>query len=220
MKCIAIDGPAGAGKSTIAKAIAKDLGYIYADTGALYRTIALYVMDRGVDPSSTPQMIEAIKHINIDIKFKDGKQLIYLNNQDITSKLRLPNISSIASKVSQLPIVRDFLFKLQKNMLESGNIIMDGRDIGTVVAPNADIKIYLTATSEERADRRYKELKNTGVNITYNEVLSDIKRRDYNDMNRSTAPLIKAKDAILVETTGNELSESIDIIKNLIKERL
>lgn len=220
MKCIAIDGPSGAGKSTIAKNIAKKLGYIYVDTGALYRSIALYLISNNINIENRDDIINSLPNINITINFIDNEQRVYLNLIDVTNKIRTPEISIATAKISSIPCVRDFLLKIQNDISKSSNIIMDGRDIGTVVLPNADIKIFLTATVEERAKRRYNQLIKHNIDTTYEEVLEDIKLRDNFDYNRKVSPLKQAEDSIFVETTGNELKTSIEIITKIIKERI
>ncbi len=220
MKCIAIDGPSGAGKSTIAKNIAKELGYIYVDTGALYRSIALYLINNNINIENHDDIIKSLPNINITINFINNEQRVYLNLIDVTDKIRTPEISIATAKISSIPCVRDFLLKIQNNIAKSSNVIMDGRDIGTVVLPNADIKIFLTATVEERANRRYNQLIKHNINTTYEEVLEDMKIRDNFDYNRKVSPLKQAEDSIFVETTGNELKTSIEIITKIIKERI
>ena len=207
---IALDGPAGAGKSTIAKAIAKRIGYIYVDTGALYRSIALYVMRKDVNTKSEADIIPLLAEINVELKFIDNTQHVFLNNEDVSEKIRTPEISMGASNVSALPSVREFLFNLQRDIAKNNNILMDGRDIGTVVLPKADIKIFLTASPEDRAKRRFEELQLKGNKTEYETVLAEIKERDYNDSHREIAPLKKADDAILVDTTNSELENSIE----------
>jgi len=217
---IAIDGPSGAGKSTIAKIISREMGYIYLDTGALYRTVGLYVKKRGISSKDTEKIISVLPDVNIDIQYISGTQRLILNGEDVTDFIRTPEISIYASDISAIKEVRAFLLDLQREQARTKSVIMDGRDIGTVVLPNADIKIFLTATVEDRANRRFAELKIKNPDISYDEVLSDMKYRDYNDSHRDIAPLKQADDAILIDTTGNELEKSIEIIKNVIKERL
>ena len=217
---IALDGPSGAGKSTIAKAVAARKGYVYVDTGAMYRTVACYTLSKGADPEDKEQVIALLPEMDIQLKYLDGSQHVLLNGEDVSDKIRTPEISMTASKVSAIPEVRTFLFDLQQNMAKENDIIMDGRDIGTVVLPNADVKIFLTATAEERARRRFKELQEKGDPSTYEEVLEDIKQRDYNDTHRETAPPKKADDAIEVDTTELDLEQSIDAICKVIDERL
>ena len=198
---IAIDGPAGAGKSTIAKMVSKELGYIYVDTGALYRTIALYITENDI----VDEDIEAsLEKADVSLKFIDGAQRVFLGDRDVSDLIRTPEISMAASRTSAIPAVRDYLFETQQKIARENSVIMDGRDIGTVVLPNADVKIFLTASAEERANRRYKELSEKPDCPTYQEILDDIIKRDYQDMHRETAPLKQAEDAVLV--AGTELN--------------
>lgn len=220
MKAIAIDGPAGAGKSTIARELAGELGFIYVDTGALYRAIGYYVLSRGGEVHDEAAVAALLTGVNIDLKFVDTEQRIYLNNVDITGKIRTEAISMAASAVSALPVVRAFLLQLQRDLAAKNDVVMDGRDIGTVVLPNADIKIYLTASPEDRAMRRYIELRDKGISADYNAVLADLIKRDHDDSSRDIAPLAMADDAVVVDTTGNELEKSIRILKEIVKERL
>ena len=217
---IAVDGPAGAGKSTIAKAVSKELEYIYVDTGALYRAIGLYAKEHGADTKSAEKVSALLSEIDIGIKFVDGEQRVFINGDDVSDKIRTPEISMAASDVSAIPAVREFLFELQKKLARENNVIMDGRDIGTVVLPNADIKIFLTASPEERAKRRFDELVIKGQSPIYEDVLKDIIQRDYNDSHREIAPLKQADDAVLADTTGKSLEEAVELIKGIISERL
>lgn len=217
---VALDGPSGAGKSTIAKAVAKKLEYVYVDTGALYRSIALYFIEHEVDSDSIEDIKSALNKIELKLSYVDGSQRVMMCGEDVSDKIRTPEISMVASKVSAVPAVREFLFDLQQNIAKENNIIMDGRDIGTVVLPNADVKIFLTASAEERANRRFKELREKGDKSTYDEVLADIKQRDYNDMNREIAPLKKADDSVEVDTTSLNLEESVDTIYNTVISEL
>lgn len=210
---IAVDGPAGAGKSSIARAVAEEIGYIYVDTGALYRSIALYSIENKLDNES---LVNSLDKINIRLEFIDKCQHVFLNDNDVSDKIRTPEVSMGASKVSVIPEVREFLFGLQKKIAAENNIIMDGRDIGTVVLPDADLKVFLTASAEERANRRFKEM--TDSSITYEQVLEDIKQRDYNDMHRDIAPLKQAEDAVLLDTTSMTIEEVKQKLKALIDE--
>ncbi len=210
---IAIDGPAGAGKSSIAKAAAAKLGFIYVDTGALYRSAALYALSNGLDEQS---LIESLDKVDIKLEYQDGVQHVILNGEDVSQKIRTPEVSMNASRFSAIPEVRTFLFDLQQKIAKENNIIMDGRDIGTVVLPNADLKVFLTASAEERANRRFKEM--TDSDVTYEQVLEDIKQRDYNDMNRKTAPLKQAEDAVLLDTTEMTMEQVIEKLTSMIKE--
>ena len=217
---IALDGPSGAGKSSIAKAVAKKLGYIYIDTGALYRSIAFFTLSSGKDINSQEDVISLLPEINIELKHIDEAQHIFLNNEDVSDKIRTPEVSMGASKVSAIPAVREFLFNLQRDIADKNNIIMDGRDIGTVVLPKANVKIFLTASAEERAKRRYAELIEKETEVTYEEVLKDINERDYNDSHREIAPLKQADDAILIDTSVLTLEQSVEKIYLTIKENI
>lgn len=210
---IAVDGPAGAGKSSIARAVAEEIGYIYVDTGALYRSIALYSIENKLDNES---LVNSLDKIKIRLEFIDKCQHVFLNDNDVSDKIRTPEVSMGASKVSAIPKVREFLFGLQKKIAAENNVIMDGRDIGTVVLPDADLKVFLTASAEERANRRFKEM--TDSSITYEQVLEDIKQRDYNDMHRDVAPLKQAEDAVLLDTTGMTIEEVKQKLRALIDE--
>ncbi len=216
---VAIDGPAGAGKSTISKAVSQKLGFIYVDTGALYRATAYEVILKGISPDDTESVINALDDITPELRFIDGAQHVFVNGTDVSDKIRTPEISMGASTVSAIPKVREFLFDLQKKIAQENNIIMDGRDIGTVVLPNADVKIYLTATAEERARRRYLELSEKPNCPSFDEVLADVNQRDYNDMNRDIAPLKQADDAILADTSDVDLQGSIDMLLDIITKK-
>lgn len=216
---VAIDGPAGAGKSTVARGAAKELGYIYVDTGALYRTVALAATRNGVLESAekTEQML---KDITVDLAFDDaGAQCVYLNGEDVSSLIRTPEISMAASNVSKIPAVRAFLLGLQRDIAAKNNVIMDGRDIATVVLPEAQVKIFLTASPECRAERRYKELLEKGENVMYDDVLADVNARDYQDSHREIAPLKPAEDSVIADTSGKSLPQSIEMIISVIKEK-
>ena len=217
---VAIDGPSGAGKSTIAKAAAKALGFVYLDTGAIYRTVAWHITMMGIGPKDTDHVPMLLDDANIKIDFREDGQHMILNGKDITGEIRTPEISACASKVAALSCVRDFLLDLQRDLAKQHNIIMDGRDIGTVVLPGADVKIFLTASPEDRARRRFDELRKRGQEADYDTVLRDIILRDEHDTRRSAAPLRQAEDALLVDTTGNSLDESLDVLLETIKERL
>ena len=213
---VAIDGPAGAGKSTIAKTVAKTLGFIYVDTGALYRTIALSAVRNGVI-DSREDIVKMLDKIDVKLGFDEtGAQCVYLNGEDVSSLIRTPEIS----KVSSIMEVRDYLLELQRSIARENNVIMDGRDIATVVLPNAKPKIFLFATPECRAERRYKELVEKGENVTYEDVLADVNQRDYQDSHREIAPLKPSEDSVMVDTSGNTLEESIEILTNIIKENM
>ena len=213
---IAIDGPAGAGKSSTAKLVAKKLGYIYVDTGALYRTVGLYSIRKGIDTKNAEKVIATLPDVKVELKFVDGAQHVFLNGEDVSEAIRTPEASMGASNVSAIPKVREFLFDLQRKIAAENDCIMDGRDIGTVVLPNADVKIFLTTSVEERANRRYKEMLEKGEEADYNDILEDIKKRDYQDSHRAVAPLKQAEDAILVDTSDIGLQESFDLLKRTI----
>ena len=216
---VAIDGPVGAGKSSIAKECAKRLGFIYVDTGALYRCIGLFCDRNGVNIDDASRVEAALSHITLDVKIKNGTQHVYLNSYDVSEEIRLPEISMAASKVSAIPAVREYLLQFQRDMAASQNVIMDGRDIGTVVLPNAEVKIYLTADAEVRAKRRYDELIAKGNKVTFESVLADLNQRDRNDMTREIAPLKKADDAVLADTTKLDFDSSCELIIGIIKEK-
>ncbi|NLY43846.1 MAG: (d)CMP kinase [Clostridiaceae bacterium] len=217
---IAIDGPAGAGKSTIAKEIAKKLGFTYIDTGAMYRAVALRAIESGIDTKDVKGVCDILDDIDIDIQHDTNGQVILLNGRDVTLDIRTPEVSKGASDVAVIPQVRMKLVELQRKLASNRNIIMDGRDIGTFVLPDADIKIFLTASVEERARRRYEEMKEKGYTCSFEDIKKDIKYRDENDSNRAFAPLRVADDAIILDTTGNDLEQSINTVQKLIKERL
>ncbi|MDR0315132.1 MAG: (d)CMP kinase [Oscillospiraceae bacterium] len=214
---IAIDGPSGAGKSTIAKRVAKELGYIYVDTGALYRAIGLNAVRHCVDTKDENLVAETLKDITLELKFIDGSQRVLLNGEDVSQAIRTPDVSMAASDVSAAPCVRDFLFNLQRTLAENNNCLMDGRDIGTVVLPDADVKIYLTASADERAKRRFNEFLNSGEEVTMQSVKKQMKERDYQDSNRKVAPLKPARDAIVVDSTDKTLQQVVDMIIELAK---
>ncbi|MFI3141359.1 MAG: (d)CMP kinase [Clostridia bacterium] len=218
---IAIDGPAGAGKSTISRKVAAELGFIYIDTGSLYRTVALNAIMQQTDLSDTAAIEKSIENQpKIELGFVDGEQRNYLNGVDVSDKIRTPEISTSASKVSAVPVIRQYLFDLQKTMAEQNSCVMDGRDIGTVVLPNAKVKIFLTASPESRATRRYDELISKGMDVTFEDVLNDMKKRDYDDMNREISPLKAADDAKLLDTSGFELEKSVALVIKTVKENI
>lgn len=214
---IAIDGPAGAGKSTVAKAVAKKFGYIYVDTGALYRSIGVNALKHGVKTTDKEKVVALLPQTNVELKYIDGAQRVFLNGEDVSEEIRFPEASMAASNVSAIPEVREFLLELQQEMAKQYNVVMDGRDIGTVILPDAQFKFFLTASAEVRADRRYKELKEKGIDVDYNALLEEIKQRDYNDSHRETAPLKQADDAILIDSSNLTLEESIEAIASRIK---
>lgn len=217
---VAIDGPAGAGKSTIARILAKEIEYIYVDTGALYRAVGYFMLEKGVAPGDADAVTSLLEGLDVSLQFVDGAQQVLLNGENVSEKIRTPAVSMAASAVSAIPAVRQFLFDLQQNMAKTHNVIMDGRDIGTVVLPWAQIKIFLSASPEARAQRRFEELQLKGETVTYEEVLADMKQRDYNDSHRAVAPLKPAEDAIMVDTSGNTLEQSVELLKSIVKERL
>lgn len=217
---VAIDGPAGAGKSTVARAAAQKLGYIYVDTGALYRAVGVYCLRKGIETTDAENVGAILGEITVELKFIDGVQHVFLNGDDVSTEIRLPEASMAASNVSAIPSVRAFLFDLQRDIAAKNNCIMDGRDIGTVVLPNAQVKIFLTADDTERAMRRHKELQEKGSSVTYQEVLDDLRVRDYNDSHREIAPLKPAEDSVVVNTTNYSLEESIDKIVKTVEEKL
>lgn len=217
---VAIDGPAGAGKSTVARGAAKELGYIYVDTGALYRTVALAAQRKNV-LGDVNGICDMLPGITVELKFDDeGEQRVYLNGEDVSSLIRTPEISMAASSVSQIPKVREFLLELQRSIARENNVIMDGRDIGTVVLPNADVKIFLFASPECRAERRYKELIEKGQDVKYEDVLKDVNDRDYQDSHREIAPLKPTDESVMADTTGKALPESIEMVVSVIKENI
>jgi cytidylate kinase len=217
---IAIDGPSGSGKSTLAKNLAARLGFVYVDTGALYRTVGLYVYRKGIDPHSASEVISSLTDISVSIKYINSEQRTFLGEEDVSRDIRLPEISMYASAVSAIPEVREFLLAVQKNIIAKSNVIMDGRDIGTVIMPDADVKLFLISNNEARAARRYEELRAKGIETTYESVLSDLEKRDTNDSSRAVAPLIPAEDAIFIDnsefTPEQTFSRALDIIKSRI----
>ena len=217
---IAIDGPSGAGKSTIARILAQELGYLYVDTGALYRAVGYYMLQNGAEPSDINAVEPLLSHLHVELKHVDGQQRVFVNAMDVSDDIRTPAVSMAASAVSALPVVRRFLFQLQQDTAATNNVIMDGRDIGTVVLPHAAVKIFLTASSEDRARRRYIELQEKGMDTTFDDVLTDMLKRDHDDSTRAAAPLKPAEDAVRVDTSGNTLEESIAVLKELVKEKL
>ena len=217
---VAVDGPAGAGKSTISRAAAKELGFIYVYTGALYRAVGVYALRNGIGTKDSENIEKALKDIIVELKFVGDVQHVFLNGEDVSTEIRTPEASMAASDVSAIPCVRAFLFDLQRDIAKKNNCLMDGRDIGTVVLPDAKIKIFLTASAEERAKRRYKELVEKGAKDTYEEVLADLEKRDYQDSHREIAPLKPAEDSIIVDTSDYNFDEAKNIIVNIIKERI
>lgn len=220
MISIAIDGPAGAGKSTLSRAVAEKLGFIYVDTGALYRTVGLKFMNLGFDTELNCDIDAVLSTTDINIKFVNGEQRVMLDGNDVSDKIRTPQASMMASAVSAKPAVRAFLLDMQRKLAKEHDVIMDGRDIGTVVLPNASLKIFLTASVETRATRRYRELIEKGMDVSYDDIYKDIEKRDYNDSHREIAPLKPAPDSVIADTTGCEFNESMQILLNIISERL
>ena len=218
---VAIDGPSGAGKSTLARSVARELGAVYVDTGAIYRTVGYCAWKQGIDPDAKEDICALLPRINISMDYDtDGLQRMYLNGEDVTKEIRLPQISMYASRVSALPEVRAFLMDMQRDMARRNNVVMDGRDIGTVVLPQADVKIFLTASVEDRARRRWEELNDRGTPKNFDELLEEIRQRDDNDSRRAAAPLRAAEDAVYLDTTGNTFERSREQILEIIKERL
>lgn len=220
MFAIAIDGPAGAGKSSAAKLAAKKLGFIYVDTGALYRTVGLYMLEHEISPKDIKAVEDALKEITVELKFLPDGQHVFLGTEDVSDKIRTPQVSMAASSFSSIAQVRSFLFDLQVSMAEKYNVLMDGRDIGTVVLPHAQVKIFLTASAEERARRRCLELEEKGEKVSYEEVLADIQQRDYQDSHREIAPLVPAKDAEIVDTSDCGLEEAVERILQIVYKKL
>lgn len=214
---IAIDGPAGAGKSTIARLVAKEKGFIYVDTGAMYRGLAVHFLKKGIRPDDTDGIIKACGDADVSIGYENGQQQIYLNGENITSLLRREEVGNMASKSSAVPEVRKKLLSLQRNLAEKENVVMDGRDIGTCVLPDADVKVFLTASSATRAKRRYDELKEKGVPCDLSQIEKDIIERDERDMNRSISPLRQAKDAVLIDSSDMTIRQVADAILALCR---
>ena len=214
---IAIDGPAGAGKSSVAKAVAAKLGFIYVDTGALYRSIGVNALRHGIKTDDAEAVIALLPETKVELRYIDGAQRVFLNGEDVSEAIRMPEASMAASNVSAIPAIRTFLLDLQRDMARNNNVIMDGRDIGTVILPDAQYKFFLTASAEVRADRRFKELKEKGIDVDYNALLEEIIQRDYNDSHRETAPLRQADDAILIDSSNMTLEESINAIADRVK---
>lgn len=214
---IAIDGPAGAGKSSVAKAVAAKLGFIYVDTGALYRSIGVNALRNNIQTDDAQAVESLLPQTKVELKFIDGTQRVFLNGEDVSEAIRMPEASMAASNVSAIPAVRAFLLDLQRDMARNNNIIMDGRDIGTVILPDAQYKFFLTASAEVRADRRFKELAEKGINVDYKALLDEIIQRDYNDSHRATAPLKQADDAILIDSSDMNIDEVINAIISNIK---
>ena len=218
MITVAIDGPAGAGKSTLSRKTAEKLGFIYVDTGALYRAVGLKFTLVGADTELEAEIESTLLDTKVDIRFVNGEQRVFLDGEDVSDKIRTPEASMMASKVSAKPAVRAFLLEMQRKLARENNVVMDGRDIGTVVLPNATVKIYLTATAKARAERRYRELIEKGQDVSFEDVYNDMVQRDYNDMNREIAPLKQAEDAVVADTTECDLEQSLDLLLKIVRE--
>lgn len=214
---IAIDGPAGAGKSTIAKKVAKEMGFVYVDTGAMYRALAVYFLQLGLSGDDKEEIAKACRNAEVTLQYEDGIQQVYLNGENVTGKLREEAVGNMASVSSAIPEVREQLLELQREMARAHDVVMDGRDIGTNILPHADVKVYLTASVSERAKRRYLELTEKGVSCDMDEIARDIKERDTRDMNRETAPLMQAEDAVLIDSSDMTIDEVVAAIRTLCK---
>ena len=220
MVSVAIDGPAGAGKSTLARRLAAELGYIYVDTGAMFRTIGLYALRAGKDPKDNEAVNALLPEISLKFAFIEGEQHIYLNGEDVSTAIRTEEVGMAASAVGANPEVRAFLLGMQRDMAKTQDVLMDGRDIGTVVLPDATVKIFLTASPEARATRRWKEYQQKGVEVSYEEVLADVQQRDYQDTHRAAAPLRQADDAQLLDTSEMNFEQSLEAMKKMIVEKV
>ncbi|MBE6604573.1 MAG: (d)CMP kinase [Ruminococcaceae bacterium] len=216
---IAIDGPSGAGKSSIAKAVAARLGIVYVDTGALYRTIGYYVRSKGFSRDNIAGIISCLPEIAIEVRYENGAQHVYLNGEDLGDRIREPEISMYASAVSAVPEVRTFLLDTQRDIAAKNSVIMDGRDIGTVILPDADVKIFMTASNEARAERRTKELLAKGIDARYEDVLREMIERDYNDSTRAVAPAVAAPDALLLDNSSMTIEENVAAVLDIIREK-
>lgn len=217
---IAIDGPAGAGKSTIAKAVAKELGLIYLDTGAMYRAVAYAALKNGTDVSDAKGVAALLEGLKMDIRYEDGVQLIFVNGENVTPYLRTPEMSKAASDISALPVVRYKMVEMQREFAATRDVVLDGRDIGTFVLPDANCKFYMTASPEERAKRRFEELRLKGENCSYDDVMNDIIKRDYNDSHREVAPLKQADDAVYLDTTTLTIAQVVAAVEKVVKEKI
>lgn len=215
---IAIDGPGGAGKSTVARAVAAKLGIVYVDTGALYRTVGLYVKSKGISADDTEGVISCLPDISLEIKYVDGKQHVYLNGEDTGERIRTPEMSTYASKVSAIGAVRAFLLDTQRDIAKKNSVIMDGRDIGTVILPDAQVKIFLTASEECRAQRRYKELVEKGQTVIYEDVLNDMRQRDERDSTRDVAPTAAAEDAVFMDNSDMTFDQTVEAVIELVRK--
>lgn len=219
-RSVAIDGPSGAGKSTLAKRLAQELGFLYVDTGAIYRTVALKALWEKADPADPAQVVPLLEGLEIHMGYEDGVQKMYLEGEDVSGAIRRHKVSGAASQVSAIPEVRAFLLEFQRKLARESSVVMDGRDIGTVVLPNADVKIFLTAAPEARARRRLLELEQRGETAKFDTILRDIKERDYQDEHRPIAPLKQAADAVLLDTTDLDLGQSMSRLLALVKEKI
>ncbi len=218
---VAVDGPSGAGKSTLARAAAAALGFLYVDTGAIYRTVGLSVRDRGADPGDEPAVADILPSLRVELRYDEaGRQRMLLNGRDVSEEIRLPEVSRYASAVSALPVVRAYLMETQRELARRNNVIMDGRDIGTVVLPDAEVKVYLTASAQVRAERRCRELEERGTPQPFEEVLRDIEDRDYRDTHREAAPLRQAEDAVPLDTSALDFQQSLEALLRLVRERM
>ena len=216
---IAIDGPAGAGKSTIARRTAQELSFIYVDTGALYRALAVFLVDEGVSPEDTEKVKEAVKSVKVSIAYENGEQQVVVNGKNVTDRLRAESVGNMASTISAIPAVRAALLDLQRDLAKAHDVLMDGRDIGTNVLPDAELKIYLTASVETRAERRYRDLQEKGVEKPLSEIKKEIEERDHRDMTRAIAPLKQAEDAVYLDTSHMNIDEVVEAIRKLYRER-
>ena len=216
---IAIDGPAGAGKSTIARRTAQELSFIYVDTGALYRALAVFLVDEGVSPEDTEKVGEAVKSVKVSIAYEDGEQQVLVNGKNVTDRLRAESVGNMASTISAIPAVRAALLDLQRDLAKAHDVLMDGRDIGTNVLPDAELKIYLTASVETRAERRHRDLQEKGVEKPLSEIRKEIEERDHRDMTRAIAPLKQAEDAVYLDTSHMNIDEVVEAIRKLYRER-
>lgn len=219
-KAIAIDGPAAAGKSTVAKALANALDYLYIDTGALYRTIGLYCYNRLKNLNDPQSVCALLPKIKLELKHLNGVQRVFLNGSDVSEEIRKPEMSMAASNVSAIPQVREFLLSLQRDIASENNVVMDGRDIGTVVLPNADVKFFLTASAEVRAMRRFKEFEEKGQKVDFEQLLQETKQRDYNDSHRAAAPLKQADDAVFIDSSELTLAQTVEKMRSIVEEKL
>ena len=216
---IAIDGPAGAGKSTIARRTAQELSFIYVDTGALYRALAVFLVDEGISPEDTEKVKEAVKSVKVSIAYENGEQQVLVNGKNVTDRLRAESVGNMASTISAIPAVRAALLDLQRDLAKAHDVLMDGRDIGTNVLPDAELKIYLTASVETRAERRYRDLQEKGVEKALSEIRKEIEERDHRDMTRAIAPLKQAEDAVYLDTSHMNIDEVVEAIGKLYRER-